>query len=195
MIRRSDFMKKRNLLLIILITIVAVTLLAFPGSIYASRDEYTTTTHYYYSIISTPFNEELTIQKDYNTYADALSAAKNMAHTAMYRADVQAEIATLSNEDFITYLYDALFHRTPDAEGYSAWLNGLNNGLPRSGVIDYFIDSAEFEMRYIYSGTFIEYVIVEDEHRLKVEELIGRYLEPLEVVHHRNGNISRQRNK
>ena len=146
-------MKKRNLFLLVLIIVIAVTLLAFPGSIYAAYSAYTTS---YTSIISSPFNEPITIEKNYSSSADALSAAKNMAHTAMYRADIQAKIATLSNEEFIIYLYDGLFHRTPDATGSEAWLNGLNNGLSKSFVIDYFINSPEFEMRYIYSVTFTE---------------------------------------
>jgi len=148
-------MKKRKLFLIVLITMIAVTLFAFPGSAYAQYlGVTTTTTHSYTSIISSPFNEPITIDKIYSSSADALSAAKNMAHTAMYRADIQAKIATLSNEEFIIYLYDGLFHRTPDATGSEAWLNGLNNGLSKSFVIDYFINSPEFEMRYIYTVTF-----------------------------------------
>jgi len=143
-------MKKRNLLLVVLITVIAVTLLAFPASIYAIGGSTTTS---YTSIISSPFNEPITIEKNYSSSVDALSAAKNMAHTAMYRADIQAKIATLSNEEFIIYLYDGLFHRTPDATGSEAWLNGLNNGLSKSFVIDYFINSPEFEMRYIYAVT------------------------------------------
>jgi len=146
-------MKKRNLFLIVLITVIAVTLLAFPGSIFARSDP---VAYSYTSIISSPFNEPITIEKNYSSSADALSAAKNMAHNVMYRADIQAKIATLSNEEFIIYLYGGLFHRTPDATGASAWLNGLNNGLTKSFVIDYFINSPEFEMRYIYTVTFIE---------------------------------------
>ena len=150
-------MKKRNLLRVVLITVIAVTLLAFPGSVYANGDfGYNPSSYSYTSIISSPFNEPITIEKNYNSSADALSAAKNMAHAAMYRADIQAKIATLSNEEFIIYLYDGLFHRSPDATGSAAWLDGLNNGLSKSFVIDYFINSSEFEMRYIYSVTFTE---------------------------------------
>jgi len=155
-------MKKRPIILIILISIIAVAVFAFPGSAYATTNGHIdmsyTITHTYYSIISSPFNEPITIQKDYTNHADALSAAKNMAHVAMYRTEVQEKIAGLDNEEFIVYLYDALFHRAPDETGNAAWLEGLNNGLPRSFVIDYFINSPEFEMRYIYDGTFIEYV-------------------------------------
>jgi len=63
---------------------------------------------------------------------------------------VQSKIATLTNEAFINYLYDGLFHRTPEEAGFAGWLGGLNNGLARPYVIDYFINSPEFEMRYIY---------------------------------------------
>jgi len=146
-------MKKRNLLRVVLITVIAVTLFAFPGSIYAKTSD--PVAYSYTSIISSPFNEPITIEKNYSSSADALSAAKNMAHAAMYRADIQAKIATLSNEEFIIYLYDGLFNRTPDAIGYASWLNGLNNGLTKSYVIDYFINSPEFEMRYIYTITVV----------------------------------------
>src|SRR5665647_417143 len=92
------------------------------------------TTHAHYSIISSPFNEPITIEKNYNNYADALSAAKNMAHVAMYREDVQSKIATLNNEEFINYLYGGLFHRTPEEAGFAGWLVDLNNGWSRSDV-------------------------------------------------------------
>jgi hypothetical protein len=154
-------MKKRNFLLIILISIIAITLFAFPASAYAGVDRTELVYNYAnmhpsFSIISSPFNEPLTIQIVYSNYADALSAAKNMANAAMYRTDVQDKIATLNNEEFINYLYDALFHRTPDAEGYSNWLSNLNNGITRSEAINSFIDSAEFGLRYIYDGTYGE---------------------------------------
>ena len=149
---------KKRLLLIVLISIIAVTLFAFPASIYAGEVSTLvydhSITHYYYSIISSPFNEPITIPIVYSTYADALSAAKNMANAAMQRADVQAKIATLSNEEFINYLYDGLFHRTPDAAGYASWLDGLNNGLSRSDMISSFINSSEFEMRYVYTVAY-----------------------------------------
>jgi hypothetical protein len=156
----SESMKKRRILLIVLIAVIAFSLLAFPASIFASYSgilvyDYSIT-HYYYSIISSPFNEPITIPVVYKSYADALSAAKNMATAAMYREEIQNKIATLNDQEFINYLYDALFHRTPDNTGSANWLNGLNEGLTRSIVIDRFINSAEFEMRYIYSGSYGE---------------------------------------
>ena len=142
-------MKKRPLLLIILVIITTLTLFAFPGAVSATG-YVPDMAHTHYCIISSPFNEPITIEKNYNNYADASSAAKNMAHVAMYRADVQSKIATLTNEGFINYLYDGLFHRIPEEAGFVGWLVGLNNGWSRSQVIDYFINSTEFEMRYVY---------------------------------------------
>ena len=142
-------MKKGSLLLPILIIITTLTLFAFPGA-GSATDYVPNTTYTHYSIISSPFNEPITIEKNYNNYADALSAAKNMAHVAMYREDVQSKIATLNNEEFINYLYDGLFHRTPEEAGFAGWLVDLNNGWSRSDVIDHFINSPEFEMRYVY---------------------------------------------
>jgi hypothetical protein len=143
---RSEFMKKRSILLVALIIVIAVTLMAFPSSIFARPSE---TAHIHYKIISSPFNEPITIEENYFNFRDALNAAKNMAHDAMYRTDTQDKIATLNNEEFIVFLYDALFHRTPDASGNAAWLDGLNNGLSRSSVIDFFINSPEFEIKYV----------------------------------------------
>jgi hypothetical protein len=140
-------MKKRLLLLVVLAAVIILTLLAFPGSISAG---FYVGNHVHYSISSSPFNEPITIDRDYYHYADALNAAKNMTHDAMYREDVQSKIATLTNEEFINFLYDGLFHRTPDEAGSAAWLEGLNNGLARSSMIDYFINSDEFATRYVY---------------------------------------------
>ena len=152
---------KKKLFLVILISVIAVVLFAFPVSVYADPVWSTfvydhSNTHYYYSIISSPFNEPITIPIVYSTYDEALNAAKNMANAAMQRADVQAKIAALSNEEFITYLYDALFHRTPDDAGYAGWLNALDDGLSRSDMISSFINSSEFEMRYVYTVAYGE---------------------------------------
>lgn len=146
-------MKKRSLLAFFIITVVAIILFAFPSGVFANGF-YSTSVHFYYSIVSTPFNEEVTICKDYDNYSIALRMAQDMARGIMYRDDIQAKIDTLSNEEFIAYIYDGLFHRTPDASGAAAWLAALNSGLSRSDAIESFINSIEFEMRYIYNGVF-----------------------------------------
>ncbi|MBE3090173.1 MAG: hypothetical protein IMZ45_03950, partial [Actinobacteria bacterium] len=56
-------MKKRPLLLIILVIITTLTLFAFPAAVSAT-DYVPNTTHTHYSIISSPFNEPITIEKN-----------------------------------------------------------------------------------------------------------------------------------
>jgi hypothetical protein len=82
-LRGGKFMKKRLLLIVALVVIVSITFLAFPGSISAITDGFFSEPHVHYSISSSPFNEPITIDRDYYHYADALNAAKNMAHDAM----------------------------------------------------------------------------------------------------------------
>ena len=143
-------MKRKSIALLVLITIFAISLFAFPASVSARPNGIINLNRVFYSIVSSPFNESIEIQTSYGTYDEALSAAKDMARDIMNRSDVQEEIATLDNGEFVNYIYDALFHRTPDEEGYESWVNGLSSGLSRSEVIESLINSEEFGLRYIY---------------------------------------------
>lgn len=143
-------MKRKSMILLVLITIVLISLFAFPASIYAKVNG-----HYvyvFYSIVSSPFNEPVDIPTSYGTYDEALAAAKEMAESAMNKSDKQEEMAKLDDGEFLNYIYDALFHRLPDEEGYASWLNGLEGGLSRSEVIESFISSDEFALRYVYKS-------------------------------------------
>lgn len=51
----------------------------------------------------------------------------------------------LSNEEFLKILYRTIFQREPDSEGTSYWLKKLSKGAKREDVINYFIESKEFE--------------------------------------------------
>ncbi len=51
----------------------------------------------------------------------------------------------LSDEEFVTRLYNALFDRNPDATGKANWLNKMKNGYTREKVFDGFAASAEFK--------------------------------------------------
>jgi len=153
---------KRKSITLLLITIFAISLFAFPASVSAIPNGISNgiinLSRVFYSIISSPFNEPIDIQTSYGTYDEALNAAKDMARNIMNRSDVQEEMAALDDEEFINYIYDALFHRTPDQEGFESWLNGLGNGLSRSEVIESLINSEEFGLRYIYKTVLIRYV-------------------------------------
>jgi Domain of unknown function (DUF4214) len=44
----------------------------------------------------------------------------------------------------VSLLYFNLLRRDPDAEGFSAWVEGLNSGVPLGSVIDGFLSSLEY---------------------------------------------------
>jgi len=50
-----------------------------------------------------------------------------------------------SADVFITAMYTNVLHRTPDQDGYSWWVNAVNNGADRAGVVVGFSESAENE--------------------------------------------------
>ena len=50
----------------------------------------------------------------------------------------------LSNEQYVTVLYQAFLGRTPDAQGLSNWVNALNNGASRQDVASGFAHSTEW---------------------------------------------------
>ena len=51
----------------------------------------------------------------------------------------------LSDEEFVTRLYQALFDRNPDATGKANWLKRMKNGYTREKVFDGFAASTEFK--------------------------------------------------
>ncbi|HWS23841.1 MAG TPA: DUF4214 domain-containing protein, partial [Anaerolineales bacterium] len=48
-----------------------------------------------------------------------------------------------SNAEFVTLLYDNVLHRTPDAGGYSYWMEQLSSGMTRENVLIGFSESTE----------------------------------------------------
>lgn len=51
----------------------------------------------------------------------------------------------LSNEEFVTAMYETIFGRKPDAVGLKAWVNVLENGCTRKKVLAGFLNSMEME--------------------------------------------------
>ncbi len=74
----------------------------------------------------------------------------NKTHTPAQIAELfffSAELTNknLSNEEFVTRLYNALFDRNPDAGGMNRWLTKMQNGTTRKQVFSGFANSAEFK--------------------------------------------------
>ncbi len=51
----------------------------------------------------------------------------------------------LSDEEFLSRLYETVMNRIPDNEGFGYWLGRLKEDLTRSEVVDMFVDSPEFK--------------------------------------------------
>ncbi|MEG1323142.1 MAG: DUF4214 domain-containing protein, partial [Ruthenibacterium sp.] len=51
----------------------------------------------------------------------------------------------LSNEEFLTVIYETFFDRDPDSGGFNTWLGLLNNGVSREFIIAGFANGAEFQ--------------------------------------------------
>lgn len=54
-------------------------------------------------------------------------------------------IRNLSDEEFLVTIYNILFNREVDNNGYNYWLTELNKGLDRNIFLDKLLDSAEFK--------------------------------------------------
>ncbi|MCL4378438.1 MAG: DUF4214 domain-containing protein [Actinobacteria bacterium] len=80
-----------------------------------------------------------TIRLSIGTFAGA-----DLVNQFIFGAEFQAMISGLTNEQFITLLYRALFVREPDADGFKAWLDRMNAGMTKEEVVNGFTHSQEF---------------------------------------------------
>jgi len=69
----------------------------------------------------------------------------------------------VSNEDYVTIMYRALFDREPDANGYTTWLSWLNNGLSKLWILSGFASSQEFKELCVRYGISPGYINVSNE--------------------------------
>ncbi len=61
----------------------------------------------------------------------------------MNSAEFQASYGNLSDQDFVTLLYENTLHRAPDPGGMAGWLGALSQGVSRAQVVLGFSDSQE----------------------------------------------------
>ena len=79
-------------------------------------------------------------------------ATQDVGLTLEVFADLGWQTLSLSNNGFfVRQQYLDLLDREPDAGGFSGWTDALNSGLPRSSLIEAFMDSGEF----YFKGKFI----------------------------------------
>lgn len=64
-------------------------------------------------------------------------------------SEFKRNYGSLSNEQFVTLVYNNVLNRTPDASGYNYWVKRLNaRTISRGGVMLQFSESSEFKRKY-----------------------------------------------
>jgi len=75
----------------------------------------------------------------------ALTGA-DLVNQFIFGKECQNIISNYTNEQFVTFLYKALFNREPDLYGFNAWLARMGAGMSKEGVVNGFTHSLEFEL-------------------------------------------------
>ena len=82
-----------------------------------------------------------------NYWTDGLGtgilAGDDLAKNFIASSEFQARAT--DNKTYLDVLYAAFFNREPDVDGYNHWMDQLNSGTPRDGVLNGFIYSNEFD--------------------------------------------------
>jgi len=98
---------------------------------------------YYKSILMRePSDAEAMVWVDRLNSGEA--AAFNLLKDAIFGMERGQWTAAMSNNDFVAYLYWALFMRTPDKAGSDAWIMRIDSGWSREMVLQGFAQSDEF---------------------------------------------------
>jgi hypothetical protein len=62
----------------------------------------------------------------------------------VFGEECQKIISEYTNEEFLTFLYKAIFNRKPDEDGYNIWLSRMADGMAKEEVVKQFGISDEF---------------------------------------------------
>ena len=63
-------------------------------------------------------------------------------------ADEKRHVSSMSNQEFVKLVYNAVLRRDPDATGLNDYTFLLNNGVPRTAVIKEIVESVEFSEKW-----------------------------------------------
>jgi hypothetical protein len=117
-----------------------------------------------YILINSPLNEPI-IPFTFPSKDEALNAGREQVKNFLSDLTIKNTLAGYDNGQYLGYLYNAIFHRFPDDLGYNSWLDTLNNGMSRDYVLNAFINSPEFEIKYVIQVGGNNGKIVEDNRR------------------------------
>jgi hypothetical protein len=71
-------------------------------------------------------------------------AGSQIAYHFIFSAELAPTINSLSDNDFIAFLYQTLMNRSYDSEGYANWQQHFESGMTREEMVNYFVNSPEF---------------------------------------------------
>jgi hypothetical protein len=71
-------------------------------------------------------------------------AGSQIAYHFIFSAELAPTINSLSDNDFIAFLYQTLMNRSYDSEGYANWQKHLESGMTREEMVNYYVNSPEF---------------------------------------------------
>ena len=67
--------------------------------------------------------------------------------------EFKAEYGTLTNDEFLTLIYDNMLGRVADQDGFDYWLGEMDKGLAQFGVVRWVVANDEFVANYPYAPT------------------------------------------
>lgn len=83
--------------------------------------------------------------------ADKLENVDSEAVDTLWLWICQSNYASLSNKDYVSFLYEAILGRSESGEENNGWMTQLENGVSRKNVLRSFLSSEEFRVRCGYS--------------------------------------------
>jgi hypothetical protein len=79
---------------------------------------------------------------------DAGLSRMDLVYNFIFSEECQNTISGYSNEQFIKFLYQAIFNREPESAGLNDWLSHMSAGMTKADVVNAFTHSLEFEFLY-----------------------------------------------
>ena len=80
---------------------------------------------------------------------DAGMSRMDLVYNLIFSEECQNKISGYTNEQFIEFLYQAIFGRDADSGGLTNWLAAMGTGMTKEDVVNAFTHSEEFEFLYL----------------------------------------------
>ena len=70
---------------------------------------------------------------------------KDVVYYFIFSDELKPKIALMGPEEFITFLYENVFNREPDSDGYNNWVSLMKSGMSKEDVLLLFLNGNEFK--------------------------------------------------